>query len=95
MTAEHITAEPAAKGASASPHVGCASLKWLTNERKWSILMTDKKDTADMDVVAAGRGIYAKLQSRLKATDMGSFVVIDAVPATTRLIPAPSLPSAV
>ena len=52
--------------------------------------MTDKKDTADMDVVAAGRGIYAKLQSRLEATDMGSFVVIDAVSGDYEVDPSPA-----
>ena len=41
--------------------------------------MTTKKDNPDIDVVTAGRAIYAKLQSRLEATDKGSFVVIDAV----------------
>ena len=43
MTTEHITAEPATKGDSGSGHIGCASVKWLTNESKQSILMTDKK----------------------------------------------------
>ena len=42
-------------------------------------LMTTKKDNSDIDVVAAGRAIYVKLQSRLEATDKGSFVAIDVV----------------
>ena len=43
-----------------------------------------------MDVVAAGRGIYAKLQSRLEATDMGSFVAIDAVSGDYEVDPSPA-----
>ena len=52
--------------------------------------MTVKKDSADLDVVAAGRAIYAKLQSRLEATDKGSFVVIDAVSGDYEVDPSPA-----
>ncbi len=52
--------------------------------------MTAKKDNADIDVVAAGRDIYAKLQSRLEATDKGSFVVIDAISGDYEVDPSPA-----
>ena len=52
--------------------------------------MTDKKDTADMDAVAAGRAIYTKLQSRLEAADKGSFVVIDTVSGDYEVDPSPA-----
>ena len=52
--------------------------------------MTVKKDSADLDVVAAGRGIYAKLQSKLEATDKGSFVVIDVVSGDYEVDPSPA-----
>ena len=52
--------------------------------------MTIKKDNADIDVVAAGRAIYAELQSRLEATDKGSFVVIDAVSGDYEVDPSPA-----
>ena len=52
--------------------------------------MTAKKDNANIDVVAAGRAIYAKLQSRLEATDKGSFVVIDAVSGDYEVDPNPT-----
>ena len=52
--------------------------------------MTAKKDNADIDVVAAGRTIYAKLQSRLEATDKGSFVVVDAVSGDYEVDPSPA-----
>ena len=51
--------------------------------------MTTKKDDADLDVVAVGRAIYAKLQSRVEATDKGSFVVIDAVSGDYEVDPSP------
>ena len=52
--------------------------------------MTTKKDNPDMDVVTTGRAIYAKLQSRLEATDKGSFVVIDAVSGDYEVDPSPA-----
>ena len=52
--------------------------------------MTAKKDNADIDVVAVGRAIYAKLQSHLKATDKGSFVVIDAISGDYEVYPSPA-----
>ena len=52
--------------------------------------MTTKKDYPDVDVVTAGRAIYAKLQSRLEAADNGSFVVIDAVSGDYEVDPSPS-----
>ena len=52
--------------------------------------MTGRKDNSDVDVVAAGRGIYAKLQSRLETTDKGSFVVIDAVSGDYEVDPSPA-----
>ena len=39
--------------------------------------MTAKNDNADIDVVAAGRAIYAELQSKLEAEAWGRVVVID------------------
>ena len=39
--------------------------------------MTAKKDNADIDVVAAGRAVYAGLQSKLEAEAWGRVVVID------------------
>ena len=52
--------------------------------------MTIKKDNADIDVVAAGRAIYTELQSKLEATDKGSFVVIDAVSGDYEVDPSPA-----
>ena len=52
--------------------------------------MAAKNDNADIDVVAAGRAIYAELQSRLEATDKGSFVVIDAVSGDYEVDPGPA-----
>ena len=52
--------------------------------------MTAKKDNADIDVVTTGRAIYAKLQSRLEATNKGSFVVIDAVTGDYEVDPNPT-----
>ena len=52
--------------------------------------MTGKSHNADIDVFAAGRAIYAKLQSRLKVTDKGSFVVIDAVSGDYEVDPSPA-----
>ncbi len=52
--------------------------------------MTTKNDNADIDVVTAGRAIYAKLKSRLEATDKGSFVVIDAVSGDYEVDPNPT-----
>ena len=52
--------------------------------------MTTKKDDAHIDVVAAGRAIYAELQSRLEATDKGSFVVIDVVSGDYEVDPSPA-----
>ena len=52
--------------------------------------MNAKSNNADIDVVAAGRAIYAKLQSRLEATDKGSFVVIDAVSGDYEVDPSPA-----
>ena len=52
--------------------------------------MTAKKENADMDVVAAGRAIYEKLQNRLEATDKDSFVVIDAVSGDYEVDPSPA-----
>lgn len=52
--------------------------------------MNAKSNNADIDVVAAGRAIYAKLQSCLEATDKGSFVVIDAVSGDYEVDPSPT-----
>ena len=52
--------------------------------------MTGKSHNADIDVFAAGRAIYAKLQSRLKVMDKGSFVVIDAVSGDYEVDPSPA-----
>lgn len=52
--------------------------------------MTAKKDNADIDVVAAGRAIYAGLQNQLEATDKGSFVVIDALSGDYEVDPNPT-----
>ena len=52
--------------------------------------MTTRKDNADIDVVAAGRAIYAELQSHLEAKDKGSFVVIDAVTRDYEVDPSPA-----
>ena len=52
--------------------------------------MATKKDNANVDVVAAGRAMYAELQSRLEATDKGSFVVIDAVSGDYEVDPSPA-----
>ena len=62
----------------------------LSNERKWGFLMTTKKDNADIDVVTAGRAIYADLQSHLEATDKGSFVVIDVFSGDYEVDPSPA-----
>ena len=40
--------------------------------------MTANRDSADLDLVAVGRAVYAEIRGRLEATDNGSFVVIDA-----------------
>ena len=72
--------------AAPAPH----RVKWFNpNGSKAEFLMTAKKDNADIDVVAAGRAIYAGLQSRLEATDKGSFVVIDAVSGDYEVDPVP------
>ena len=52
--------------------------------------MTTKNDNADIDVVATGRARYAELQSKLEATDKGSFVVIDAVSGDYEVDPNPT-----
>ena len=52
--------------------------------------MIAKKDNADIDLVAAGRAIYAKLQSKLEATDKGSFVVIDVASGDYEVDPNPT-----
>ena len=39
--------------------------------------MTVRKDDRYLGASAAGQAIYAKLRSRLEATDEGNFVVID------------------
>ena len=52
--------------------------------------MTAKQDNADIDVVAAGRAIYTKLQNQLEATDKGSFVVIDAASGDYEVDPNPT-----
>ena len=52
--------------------------------------MTAKKDNADINVVTAGRAIYAGLQNQLEATDKGSFVVIDAVSGDYEVDPNPA-----
>ena len=52
--------------------------------------MTAKKEDADIDIVAVGRALYAKLQSRLEATDKGSFVVIDTVSGDYEVDPSPA-----
>ena len=52
--------------------------------------MAANKRELDKDVVAAGRAIYAKLQSRLESTDKGSFVVIDAVSGDYEVDPSPA-----
>ena len=52
--------------------------------------MTTKKDNADIDVVAVGRAIFARLQSKLEAMDKGSFVVIDAVTGDYEVDPSPA-----
>ena len=52
--------------------------------------MTTEKDNADVDVVVAGRAIYAKLQGRLEATQKGSFVVIDVVSGDHEVDPSPA-----
>ena len=54
------------------------------------MLMNAKSHNADIDVVTAGRAIYAKLQSRLEATYKGSFVVIDAISGDYEVDPSPS-----
>lgn len=61
-----------------------------SNGPKWGFLMTTKKDNADIDVVAVGRAIYTKLQSRLEANDKGSFVVIDTVSGDYEVDPSPA-----
>ena len=52
--------------------------------------MAANKRELDKDVVAAGRAIYTKLQSRLEANDKGSFVVIDAVSGDYEVDPSPA-----
>ena len=52
--------------------------------------MNAKRSNADIDVVAAGRAIYTKLQSKLEATDKGSFVAIDAVSGDYEVDPSPT-----
>jgi len=52
--------------------------------------MTTKNDNAEIDVVAAGRAIYTKLQSKLEATDKDSFVVIDTVSGDYEVDPNPA-----
>lgn len=52
--------------------------------------MTARKDDAEVDASAAGRAIYARLQSLLEATDEGSFVVIDAVSGDYEVDPSPA-----
>ena len=74
-----------------SARADCVSVKMvLSNGRKWGFVMTTKKNNADIDVVAAGRAIYAELQSQLEATDKGSFVVIDAVSGDYEVDPSPA-----
>ena len=53
--------------------------------------MAAKNDNADIDVVAAGRAIYAELQSRLEATDKGSFAVIDVASGDYEVDPNPTV----
>lgn len=52
--------------------------------------MTAKNDNSELDVVAAGRAIYAKLQSKLEAMDKANFVVIDAVSGDYESDPNPA-----
>ena len=51
--------------------------------------MTANRDSADLDLVAAGRAVYAEIRGRLEATDNGSFVVIDAVSRDYEVDPHP------
>ena len=52
--------------------------------------MAANRNELDIDVVAAGRAIYAELQSRLEATDKGSFVVIDVASGDYEVDPNPT-----
>ena len=54
------------------------------------MLMNAKSHNGDIDVVTAGRAIYAELQSHLEATDKGSFVVIDTVTGDYEVDPSPA-----
>ena len=51
--------------------------------------MTANKDSADLDIVAVGRAVYAEIRDRLEATDNGSFVIIDAVSRDYEVDPHP------
>ena len=52
--------------------------------------MTAGKNDADLDVVAAGRAIYAEMRGRLETTDYGNFVVIDAGSGDYEVAPNPA-----
>ena len=51
--------------------------------------MTANKDSADLDIVAVGRSVYAEMRDRLEATDNGSFVIIDSVSRDYEVDPHP------
>ena len=52
--------------------------------------MATSNDGTDIEVVATGRAMYAKLQANLEATDKGSFVVIDVLSGDYEVDPSPS-----
>ena len=74
----------------ARPALAPVGVKSFNPTGELEILMAAEKDNADIDVVAAGRAVYAELQSRLEATDKGSFVVIDVASGDYEVNPNPT-----